>query len=166
VLARYVAGESTPDEVEVVRVWLARDAQRADLVVALERTIGRLTYTAPPDLDVEGALRRAAARRDAPPVRDLPFAPWLRIALPAAAAVALLLGGGVLWRFISGSPATGAAHAYRTPAGRSDSLVLRDGTRVLGTVRATAMWSCVAKPCSTCVTTTAGRSMYGPARPP
>lgn len=112
-------------------MWLARDAHQADLVAALERTIGRLAFTSPPDLDVEGALRRAAARRDAPPVRDIPLAPWLRIALPAAAAVALLFGGGLLWRFIRGSPATLPAQAYRSPTGRSDSLVLRDGTRVL-----------------------------------
>jgi transmembrane sensor len=126
-------------ERDAVRQWLARDPRRADLMAALERTTGRLAFTPPSDLDVEGALRRTAARRDASDVLHVPFRaarehawiPRRRIALRAAAAVTLLIGGALVWRVISGGSLIPGARAYHTPVGRSDSLVLRDGTRVL-----------------------------------
>jgi anti-sigma factor RsiW len=52
VLARYVAHECPPAELDAVRRWLARDPRRADLVTALTRATGRLAFTAPADLDV------------------------------------------------------------------------------------------------------------------
>ena len=75
VLARYLADECPPAEMDAVRQWLARDPRRADLVAALARTVGRLAFTPPPDLDVEGALRRVAARRDLPSPRSAPGTP-------------------------------------------------------------------------------------------
>jgi transmembrane sensor len=115
---------------------LARDSSRAELVAALVRTTGRLAFTAPRDLDIEAALRQVSARRDALPSTDAPsrfrgpvWTPWRRLALPAAATLALLIGGAVLWRAMNGGSTNVAV--YRSPVGRSDSLVLKDGTRVL-----------------------------------
>ena len=65
------------------------------------------------------------------PLREHPRTPWRRIALPAAATIALLVGGALLWRVISGGSTNLAGQTYRTAVGRSDSLVLRDGSRVL-----------------------------------
>jgi len=133
VLARYVADECPPAEREAVRQWLARDPRRADLVAALARTVGRMAFTPPPDLDVEGALRRVAARRDvpSPSLREHGRTPWRRIALAAAATITLLVGGALLWRVIGGGSSSIAGQTYRTPVGQSDSLVLQDGSRVL-----------------------------------
>lgn len=137
-LARFVAGESAAEETDAVRAWLARDPRRSELMAALERTIGRMALTPPSDLDVEAALKRVTVRRDAPPVREIAFPAALehawsarrRIALPAAASVALLIGGGLLWRAINHGSAN-RLQVYHTSVGRSDSLVLRDGSRVL-----------------------------------
>jgi transmembrane sensor len=51
--------------------------------------------------------------------------------LRAAAALALLVGGGLVWRLIGSDGSTRNARVYRTAVGRSDSVVLRDGTHVL-----------------------------------
>jgi transmembrane sensor len=127
-LARFIAGESTAEETRSVQEWLARDPRRAELMAALERTIGRMAVTPPSDLDVEAALQRTTARRDVLPVREHAWSSWRRIALPAAAAVALLIGGGLLW--LNHAPAN-RLQVYHTPVGRSDTLVLRDGSRVV-----------------------------------
>jgi ferric-dicitrate binding protein FerR (iron transport regulator) len=136
-LARYLAGECPPAEADAVRQWLARDPRGAELVATLERTMRRLAFTPPRDLDVDAALRRVTARRGAPAVPEVLFPRedawtlWRRITLPAAAAAVLLIGGGLVWRALKNMPPNLVAQTYRTPVGRSDSINLRDGSHVL-----------------------------------
>src|SRR5262245_15429585 len=99
-IARYFAGESPAAEQEAVRRWLEAHPDQAEALAALEGSAGRLIRATPPDLDVEGALSRVAARRDAADVvpidsRRPGFKPvfpvaaprrWQRFAVPAAAA--------------------------------------------------------------------------------
>jgi transmembrane sensor len=146
-LARYLAGESSADEADAMRRWLDARGDRAALVAALERSVGRLAYQAPKDLDVEGALRRVRARRDEPDVRVLPSRPagvprfvsrsprWSAGGLRAAAVLAAIaVGTTLLWqsrreRDVRETPAV--AQMYTTAVGERDSLRLPDGTRVV-----------------------------------
>src|SRR5438552_9837384 len=101
VLARYVSGESPVSEGDAVRQWLAADPRRAELVSSLERSIGRLSFASPADLDVEAALRRVHDRLDRPDVRPLPLRrarQWITVGLRAAAVAALAVGATLLWR--------------------------------------------------------------------
>ncbi|HKG94105.1 MAG TPA: FecR domain-containing protein [Gemmatimonadaceae bacterium] len=147
-LARYLAGESTPDEAAAVREWLGAVPARAELVGTLERSVGRLAYRAPAELDVEAALRRVHARMDEPVVHALPAANRgtapaaprgrpVRTLLRAAGVVALLAGGaGMIWRATHQeigvtSPRIIATQTYMTPVGGRDSVHLPDGTLAL-----------------------------------
>jgi transmembrane sensor len=150
-LARYLAGESSAAEAEAMRRWLDAQPDRAELVAALDRSMNRLAYQAPHDLDVEGALRSVRARRDLPDVRVLPnhasrasrrtFAPpttrWTALGLRAAAVLAAVaVGAGLLWQTTRrdegrrAAPAA-AAQMFTTAVGERDSLRLPDGTRVV-----------------------------------
>jgi transmembrane sensor len=147
-LARYLAGETSADESETMRRWLDARPDRAELVAALDGSLGRLTYQAPPDLDVEGALRRVRTRMNEPEVRALPdaaarhartFGPparrWSASGLRAAAAIgAIAIGTTLLWqlrrdRDVQETPA--ASQMYSTAVGQRDSVRLPDGTRVV-----------------------------------
>ena len=147
-LARYLAGETSADEADAMRRWLAARPDRAELVAALDSSLGRLAYQAPPDLDVEGALRRVRTRMNEPEVRPLPgvatrragtFGPtarrWPASALRAAAViVAIGIGTTLLWqtrrdRDTQETPA--ASQMYTTAVGQRDSVRLPDGTRVV-----------------------------------
>jgi transmembrane sensor len=126
-LARYLAGESSPQEQGTIREWIELDPARAELVAALERALARAVFVPPSDLDVEGALRAVTARRDILPIRPHRGFWRSRPAL-ATAAVLLLVLGGTLWR---SARSGGSALAHVTAIGQRDSLVLEDGTRVL-----------------------------------
>jgi transmembrane sensor len=150
-LARYLAGESSAAEAEAMRRWLDAQPDRAELVAALDRSMNRLAYQTPHDLDVEGALRSVRARRDQPDVRvpanhaaraprrafTLPSARWTVLGLRAAAVVAAVaIGAGVLWQKTHRDESRrdavpAAAQMYTTAVGERDSLRLPDGTRVL-----------------------------------
>lgn len=148
-VARYLAGESTPDEARAVRVWLAARPERAELVTALGRSFDRLAAADTSHVDVERALASVHARMSEPALSvergsSLRFAPRLRPAIPlwrrpapwlaAAAAVAITAVGIARMRPGRGdptpAPAPGAA-AYTTATGARDSLRLPDGTRVI-----------------------------------
>ncbi len=108
-IARYFAGESTPDEAEVVRRWLEAHPVEASALASLSDATTRCATATPPGLDVEAALKRVNERRDAadvipdrqPPAsraphlseRGAPARRWQPFALPAAAAAVLLIGG-------------------------------------------------------------------------
>src|ERR671914_294754 len=105
-LARYLAGESSPVEADAMRRWLDARSDRAELVAALDRSLARVAYQAPSDLDVESALRRVRSRMLEPDVRPLPhrapalprtFAPqrtpWIRGGLRAPAVLAAVAVG-------------------------------------------------------------------------
>ena len=150
-LARYLTGESSAEEAEAMRRWLDARPDRAELVAALDQSMRRLAYAAPPDLDVEGALRKVRSRRDDEPRVTVvpgrttsahrpfasqpgrwPAAAWLR----AAAVIAVLAGGALVWRGTRGVEQRAAAPAaiaqtFETAVGQRDSLRLADGTRVI-----------------------------------
>jgi transmembrane sensor len=148
-IARYFAGESTPDEGTVVRRWLEAHPAEAAALSSIGDATAQLPTTTPPGLDVEAALRRVTERRDAADVIPLasrraatrtparvavPARRWQPFALPAAAAAVLLIGGGLWWHSqrntgYTNSPA--AAATFATAAGKRDSVRLPDGTRVL-----------------------------------
>jgi transmembrane sensor len=150
-LARYLAGESSGAEAEAMHRWLDAQPDRAELVAALDRSMKRLAYQPPRDLDVEGALRSVRARRDqadlrAPPNRTPPAARhtfastptrWTVLGLRAAAVLAAVaVGAGLLWqttrRDESGRDAPAVmAQMFTTAVGERDSLRLSDGTRVV-----------------------------------
>jgi transmembrane sensor len=147
-LARYLAGEASAKESDATRRWLDARSDRAELVAALDSSLGRLTYQAPPDLDVEGALRRVRTRMNEPEVRILPNVAarrasalgspgrhWSASTLRAAAAIgAIAIGATLLWQ-TRRDPDTqvtpAASRMYATGVGERDSVRLPDGTRVL-----------------------------------
>jgi transmembrane sensor len=148
-LARYLAGESSADEAEGVRRWLAERPASAELVAALDRAMARVAFTPPADLDVEGALRRVHASFDEASVKSLParattvarrrmFGPpagsWRGTAWRVAAVLAVIAGGSLLWSVVrtGGRVGTGsAARVFATAVGTRDSTRLPDGSRVV-----------------------------------
>jgi transmembrane sensor len=141
-LARYVTGESNPEESDRIRGWLAVDPVRAELVAALDRSFQRLPITTAADLDVDAALQRVKARFDEPKVYELgafksiPAEPstrrWSRTLVRAAAAVIVVLGASLVWRAAQpGETPLVATASFTTGVGQTDSLRLPDGTRVV-----------------------------------
>jgi len=139
-LARYLAGESTPEESEAMREWLAADPARAELAAALDRTLRGLSLRAPADVDVERALQSVTQRLNEPEVRELRVGRasagrmrWAVQGLRAAAAIALLVSGVLLWRAVVGRepglPAT--AQIFESARGELDTLRLADGSTVV-----------------------------------
>jgi len=149
-VARYFAGESSPEETEVVRRWLEAHPVEASALASLSDATTQLPTATPPGLDVEAALKRVNERRDAadvvpigshrpaarPSVRTgAPTRRWQPFALPAAAAAVLLVGASLYWHstqnagYRPGSIA--AAQTFATTVGQRDSVRLADGTRVM-----------------------------------
>jgi transmembrane sensor len=141
-VARYVTGESTPEESDRIRHWLTADPGRAELIAALDRALQRLPTPTTTDLNVEAALQRVKARFDEPKVYELgsiksipaePFRrPWSRTLVRAAAAVIVVLGASLVWRAAQPRETPLVATAtFTTGVGQTDSLRLPDGTRVV-----------------------------------
>jgi transmembrane sensor len=147
-VARYLAGESPAEEADAVRKWLAEHPGDAELVRALDGTLDRLAIAPSGEIDVEGALQKVAARRDAADTRSIirpitrPGKPDLRIARPAprwgspalrtAAAIAVAAAGLAIWQATrKAGETTGAGHTYVTGVGQRDSVRLPDGSRVI-----------------------------------
>lgn len=159
-LARYLSGESPAAEAQQVLDWLAQDPRRQQLLDVLARSLDDVAYQPPPDLDVEAALHRVtdrlqeaaaapadtdaqleverAAPHDVVPIRsrtrERPVLFRSTTIVRVAAAIALLLGGALLYRAVQDrqpAVATAAAATYRTQVGQMDSLRLPDGTRVV-----------------------------------
>ena len=152
-LARYLAGESSPGEVERMVRWLAERPADAELLAALDNAMAGLALRDAPGVDVEAALRRVAARRDeiVTPIKTTTrrnpvpqrlvrttASPWRMVTLLAAAAVIILAARTVLLRKDGASttplPSTAgaaSAHTYATAIGKRDSVRLPDGGRVI-----------------------------------
>jgi transmembrane sensor len=134
--------------------WRAAHPEEAEAVDALDQTLDRLAFVAPPDLDVEGALRKVKARRAAEAAGDasrvLPLRAAVQPPRPASArrwyassgvqrAAAVLLvvaGAAAVWVARRGHVGTGAVAArplatLTTKIGARDSIRFSDGTRVL-----------------------------------
>ena len=139
-IARDLAGEADPASASTARAWRGEHPDDAAAVDALDRTLDRLAFAAPPDLDVEAALRRVKARRAEEATRTpadvIPLRPRPRagpVATRAAAALLLVAGGVAGWRALRGRGATEdvAGRTFATAVGVRDSLRLPDGSRVL-----------------------------------
>ncbi len=137
-LARFVAGEGSADEISHVSKWLdSNPAERA----LLDR-LSEVTAAAPaPAVDVEAALAKVHARMGAasdraiisfehrPARRRWPVASLGLLA--AAAAIVLLLVSQFRSRNNGPGAIPTAPQTYATSVGQSDSIMLRDGSRVV-----------------------------------
>jgi transmembrane sensor len=157
-LARFLAGESPPEEQERIRAQLDGNADRAALVTALDAALARPDERPLSPHEVEAALASVMARRapaaDRAPVSAadvIPLAPhkapnlqqarqrWRSSGLRAAAAVLLVAGASFFWRASratteSASSAGGTASAsiaHQTRAGQVDTVRLADGSSVV-----------------------------------
>jgi transmembrane sensor len=155
-LARYLSGESSPEEARRIREELERDADRAALLNALDAALAPAIGTPLSSREVEAALASVMARRDRPATADdaspdvVPLRPrdvtqparlrsrWKRSAIRAAAAVLVVAGASMLWRAArpadeaAGDPERAAvARVHRTAAGEIDTLRLADGSTVV-----------------------------------
>ena len=151
-LARYLAGESSPEEAAAMRRWLDERPERAELVAAMQRALAPLEVGTT-DADVEAALRSVHARIEeqtagSPPLtvarggspkrlprwEPRPIPVWQRNGLRAAAAVVLLVGAGLVWRSLesgAGHTPAVAAQRFASAVGERDSVRLSDGSRVV-----------------------------------
>jgi transmembrane sensor len=123
-LDRYLAGEASAAEGDVVREWLSDDPEHALLLEDL-RVIRRAAAERAPESSTDAAWARAA----------LELAPRKhrrrRLFSPArvAAAVALAVIGSVLWQTRYGSE-TREWREYATDAAQRAVIRLRDGTQI------------------------------------
>lgn len=145
--ARYLAGESRPEETSRVRAILAERTGDREFLSALDQAMSDINGKLGSGLDVEGALTRVKARRSSPESRELrlpgkrstrtaPFrdSGW-RVPFPAMAAVAVAAVGLTGWLAMGRNPADSvvlpAQRMLATGVGVRDSLLLADGSRVV-----------------------------------
>ena len=158
-LARFLAGESAPDEERRIRDRLASDADFAALIGSLDAALEPPAQQSLASADVEAALASVLARRDsaraslaivpgeAGPLLERPTVQvarlrsrWRHAGLRAAAAVLVVAGVSMLWRVTrtnggatrsESSTAVAPLPPFATAVGKIDSLKLADGTRVI-----------------------------------
>jgi ferric-dicitrate binding protein FerR (iron transport regulator) len=156
-LARFLAGQSTPEEERDIRAQVASDPERAALVNALDAALPRPDETSLSPREVDAALASVMARRELVPDRAagaspdvLPFAPrpsaqlrtlrsrWRSAGVRAAAAVLFVAGLSLLWRANQPDRSTSpdgrivaASQIHRTQAGQVDTVKLGDGSTVV-----------------------------------
>lgn len=140
-LGRYLEGRCSAEERQAVEEWLAEDPGRRDLVQRIRRARA-LAEAAPGLWDVEAGWARLAAALEAESPRVAPdaerrrrgqwtwgrrFAPALR----AAAAIAVLVGGAVLWQHRDAFLGPGETRELTAGVGQQMRVTLGDGTRVV-----------------------------------
>jgi transmembrane sensor len=156
-LARFLAGESSPDEERRIRAQLAADPEREHLLNALDGALARPEEIPLSAREVDAALSSVMARRALPidqdrsgspdviPLRPRPSAQlrqmrsrWRSAGVRAAAAVLLVAGVSLVWRATRPSDRTApvgqsveGVRAYRTSAGQIDTVKLADGSTVV-----------------------------------
>ena len=145
-LARFIAGECTPQEGREVERALEAAPDRGALVQALSAAV-RAPDPAPPSaVEIEAALanvrNRAVEGRSGPPTRRADVisladyrSRWRNSRFAAAAAVLVVAGAGLVWRAASTpsavrSPVSAQAR-FATATGAMDSVRLPDGSHVL-----------------------------------
>lgn len=148
-LARYLAGECSPEEATRVRAWIDADPARVGLIESL-RAVWELTGRRGAEWDVDRAWRELVAARKAGKVvpidaqargaRPHASAPLpaqrtsQRWAVRAAAAAALLVGGSILWQQLElrvpGRESVDVRE-YATQPAEQGELRLPDGSRVV-----------------------------------
>src|SRR6266545_3994021 len=128
-LLRLIEGDCSPEEAAAIQAWVAADPRRGELLDQL-RAVWRLTGDTSRVWDMPESHGRPKRARPSlelvPPGRRWWMASWVTPA--AAAAIAVLVAGSLLWFFPRGA---GAPHAYATARGQLSSLTLPDGSRVL-----------------------------------
>jgi transmembrane sensor len=143
-LARYLAGESPPEEVRLLEARFASQPADKALMDALGAVTHRMAAQVPTDLNVEQALEHVKARRVGAEVRPLKFTPRLwsnprqirwRALTPAIAAVAVMAIGVAGFLTLRDRPAAqgdlSSPGLVATGIGVLDSMRLPDGTRVV-----------------------------------
>ena len=121
-LERYLAGEASAREAEIVRAWLAEDAAHAQLLADL-RLIKHVANDTPPPTSVDAAWMQAVKTlglRRKPRV----FRRLLMVALAAAAVLIAVIGGG---RVLRRAPQW---KEYATAPAQRMVIRLQDGTQV------------------------------------
>ncbi len=141
-VARYLAGESSAAERDIVQKWLARLPADSKLIAALDDALDGLTLgtDSTKGIDVEAALASVKARRGLNAgaangcVRTFYPSRTLNRWPAYAAAAALVIAIGPLasrGRRPAEVRTTIAARELTTPVGGRDSLVLPDGSQVI-----------------------------------
>ncbi|HYU57465.1 MAG TPA: FecR domain-containing protein, partial [Actinomycetota bacterium] len=121
-LERYLAGETSAGDAEIVREWLAEDAAHPQLLADL-RLIKHVTSDTPPPTSVDAAWMQAVKTlglRRKPRVSRRS----LMVALAAAAVLIAVIGGG---RVLRRAPQW---KEYATAAAQRMVIRLQDGTQV------------------------------------
>ena len=137
-VARYLADEAQPLEMESIRQWLDAEPERMEMINTLQQALASASGGDDSALDVEGALSAVKSRFESPRIAriippDTPTvsfqacAPFLR----AAAALLLVVGGGFLWRNMRESAVTGGTKTFMTAVGERRQFKLADGTGVI-----------------------------------
>ena len=142
-MARFLAGESTPEEAASVERRLSESSDESVLLAALGRVTNQLANEPLPDIDVERALARVRLRFTESGVRSLDSARsrrrfvssqparWMAV----AAAVVVIAATALLWkgqrRGGAAGPFVSPVQTYTAAVGSRDSVRLSDGTRVL-----------------------------------
>ena len=134
-LARYVTDQCSPDEAAELERWIALDPVRREAVRDMQ-AIWANAEVAPTGWDVARAWRQLSPKLDRPavgaPIPARISRPWLTPAwgLRIAAALAVLVGGGLLYRsLVTSRPA--APREYVTARGQRAEFRLKDGTRIV-----------------------------------
>ena len=127
-LLRLIEGDCSPEEAAAIQAWIAVDPKRGELWDEL-RAVWRITGDTTRAWGIPESLRRLERTK---PSLELvaPGRRWWTVswATPAAAAaIAVLVAGSLIWFF----PRGGAPRAYATTHGQLSSLTLPDGSRVL-----------------------------------
>jgi transmembrane sensor len=135
-IARYLAGEAEPHEMEATAHWVAADAERAAMVNALQSALANVSRDDAADVDVEGALKSVKSKFEIP--RVIPSVgvgherrSWIRSPYLRAAAVLLLVVGAFWWRNFRETSGTSVARAFNTSVGERRQFGLADGTQVV-----------------------------------
>lgn len=144
-IARHFSGETTPEDSARIEAIAAAEPEAKEALTVVELATHSLRAGISENLDVEAALARVKARRDASPVvpfaasrgrktEQIPVRRW-RVPMPALAAAALLAVGGASWMAYRNRPAQTASEAaprmFATGVGVRDSITLADGSRVV-----------------------------------
>ena len=136
-LARYLAGEASPDERAELERWLAADPRHRALLDDARRRWDAAGADRP-SFNVDSAWESLSRRMDEAPSVSIPSRTrplvYARPAFAMAAAVVLLVGVFAVWRTLSRSDPTTASFVAgqidRTGPGERRTIDLPDGTRV------------------------------------
>jgi transmembrane sensor len=135
-LASYLSDEARGDETTAIRNWLSANSTEAASLEVLSGAIERIAVVPDRQIDIDAALRQSAALRRSRSM--LPFegrrragsaprARWIPI-LRAAAALAVIATGSLLWRAVENRPGPSVASVFRADGLTPDTVHLPDGS--------------------------------------